>query len=51
MGALFEILFQALFELGAYGIHRRFGLLGCALSIMLAGALATLIWIVATRGS
>ena len=49
MGALFEIMFEAVFELGSYLIHRRFGRLGCGLSVLLAGGLATFIWIVATH--
>lgn len=51
MGALFEIMFGAVIEVGSSLIHRRFGLIGCGLSIVLAGALVTLIWVVATRSS
>ena len=51
MGALFEIMFEAVFELGSYLVHRRFGLLGCGLSILLAVALATFVWFVASHSS
>jgi len=44
MNFLFEIVFQAIFEAGSYLAHRRFGLLGCGVSILLLAAIATLLW-------
>ena len=48
MGALFEIMFEAVLELGSYLVHRRFGLLGCGVSILLVAAIATLLWSIAS---
>jgi hypothetical protein len=47
MSLLFEIVFQAIFEAGSYVVHRRFGLIGCGVSILLIVMIATLIWSIA----
>jgi hypothetical protein len=47
MSFIFEIVFQAIFEAGSYLVHRRFGLIGCGVSILLIAVIATLIWSIA----
>ena len=44
MSIVLEIVFQALCEAGAYLVHRRFGLLGCAVSVLAPAAIALLVW-------